>query len=43
MELESDFTKFFGEFQEEIAKLQANLNFLNDLVSDLEYFQCEQK
>lgn len=34
MELDRDFTKFYGEFQEEIAKIQANLNYLNDLVSD---------
>lgn len=37
MELERDFTKFFGEFQEEIAKLQANLNYLNDLVSKMQF------
>lgn len=43
MELQSDFAKIYGEFQEEIAKLQANLNFLNDLVRGLEYFQWQQK
>lgn len=38
MELERNFMKFFAEFQKEIAKLQANLNYLNDLVSILEFF-----